>query len=133
MDSKKAKDLFERLIAYFDKQGVLLYSRLDVQVLDGKKNYFQAVALEFKSFTKEERPYASQVDDSLYICTQDADFGVLTMKALPEAWLKKFVEIMSNEASSIFGNPDASWPAPIEALKSNSLAELELKMGILGI
>ena len=44
-DNRKFKAIFERLLAYFDKCDILDYSRVDVQIVNGKKHYFQVVSL----------------------------------------------------------------------------------------
>ena len=115
--SKHYRGVFERLVKYFDDINILAYTRIDVQVLNGVKNYFQAIALKQDGEKK----------GNFYICTQNLNKGVTTLDELPKAWLDMLLSRMQEDRFS-----DLS-PAKLQELRAFSIEELEVKMGILGI
>ena len=115
--SKHYRGVFERLVKYFDDINILAYTRIDVQVLNGVKNYFQAVALRLDRDKK----------GNFYICTQNLNKGVTNPDELPKAWLDMLLSRMQED-----GFADLA-PAKLQELRAFSVEELEVKMGILGI
>ena len=115
--SKHYRDVFERLVKYFDDINILAYARMDIQVLNGAKNYFQAIALKLDGAKK----------GNFYICTQNLNKGVTTLDELPKAWLDMLLSRMQED-----GFADLA-PAKLQELRAFSIEELEVKMGILGI
>ena len=115
--SKHYRNVFERLVKYFDDSNILAYARMDIQVLNGAKNYFQAIALKLDGVKK----------GNFYICTQNLNKGVTTLDELPKAWLDMLLSRMQED-----GFADLA-PVKLQELKAFSIEELEVKMGILGI
>lgn len=129
MKSRNAhyREVFERLLKYFDSSDILSYSRMDVQVLKREKHYFQAVALKSTYAVDSGAKDDPGKRRNVYICTQSDVEGVKTLEDLPKAWLERFLEMMTD-----YHIMD-DLPMKVKALAASSIEELELKMGILGI
>lgn len=125
------KKLYERLLRYFDKLNMLSYSRDDIQMIDGKKNYFRAVALKTQGIdstydlAKELSPKKDDLP-SIYICTQENEAGVTSKSELPKVWCEKYVEKMQDAEYFV------QWPKSLKALAANSVEELDIKLAVLG-
>jgi len=124
---KHYREVYERIIKFIDDSDLLQYARVDVQVLNGKKNYFQAVAVKSACEDDGSGRNESGKRRTLYICTQNSKEGTKTIEALPKAWLKRFIEMMRDPAFM------DDLPLKMKGLAADSIEELELKMGILGI
>lgn len=123
-------DVYLRLVKYFDEKNVLLYTRDDIQILKGKKNYFRAVAIKSafeKGETAIEKDSYGRKCRTVYVCTQSDMHGVEDPALLPKAWLEMLVSRMK-ELSVM-----AELPASVKAFAADSVEELEVKMSIVGI
>lgn len=127
-DNRKFKAIFERLLAYFDKCDILDYSRVDVQIVNGKKHYFQVVSLAVHfDFSESE----SDETFCIYITTHDSEYGVNSLDELPKAWLDALIRELNSSRWSNGTLP--VMPTVLANLKASSISGLELMLAIHGI
>lgn len=126
------KNIYSRLIDYFDSINVLAYVRDDIQYVDKKKNYSRSIGLQPNLNNISDDGDSLKYIPHIYICT-DVFSEVTSKDDLDKAWCQTFIDFL---------NKDFTYQADLanelanqlkSKFKSTTMSELELKMSIIGI
>lgn len=131
--SNSSKSLYDRFIEHFDSLNMLQYVRTEAYAAHGKKLYARSAAVRPYDMLKydysiENESFKSVAEDAkktAFISTPHDETGAKRICDLAEMFMQSVVKYMS-DVDEIDMHPE------LLKLKSESVAELDLKMTLAG-